>query len=373
MHVPACHGLNPAIALKGPARGPRPFPIGDPGALMFYRARNAIYHLFHALLRPGDSVLVPDYHSGNEVMAIRAAGARLVYYSIDRRMQPDLDELNRLSGSPPRALFVIHYLGWPQPIGLLRRLCAQHGMLLVEDCALSLFSAIGEGPLGSFGDYSVFCLYKTLPVPNGGLLVQRSSPLEELGKLRLRPAGARADAGRAIELSLGWLQSWCGPAGTALLGCKRAAGRALDALGSRPIPIGEIGFDDTRLDLAVSGLTRYLSPRIDPDLIVRRRRRNFLLLAERLRGHLALFRDDLPEGVCPLFFPILVRDKEEAATALARRGIETVQFWNTGDPSPGRAADRTRGSCASTCWSFPSTRGSARATSTTWRIGSCAC
>jgi hypothetical protein len=47
----------------------------------FYRARNGIYHLFAALedakARTNERlvVLVPDYNSGNEVLAIEAAGA----------------------------------------------------------------------------------------------------------------------------------------------------------------------------------------------------------------------------------------------------------------------------------------------------------
>jgi hypothetical protein len=41
-----------------------------------------------------------------------------------------------------------------------------------------------------------------------------------------------------------------------------------------------------------------------------------------------MLREDLDEGVCPLFFPILVRDKHATAQALWRRGIGAVEFWN---------------------------------------------
>ena len=49
-----------------------------PHRLPFYRARNAIYHLFRALLEtnPGLTVLVPDYNSGNEILAIAPPGRR---------------------------------------------------------------------------------------------------------------------------------------------------------------------------------------------------------------------------------------------------------------------------------------------------------
>jgi hypothetical protein len=51
-----------------------------------------------------------------------------------------------------------------------------------------------------------------------------------------------------------------------------------------------------------------------------------------------MLRKDLKDGVCPLFFPILVRDKRSAARALGQRGIGAVEFWNEGDP-------RTNGAC----------------------------
>src|SRR5262245_42829462 len=50
-------------------------------------------------------------------------------------------------------------------------------MRLVEDCALSLYSRDPSGRwLGSTGDLSIFCLYKTLPVPHGGVALGPALP-----------------------------------------------------------------------------------------------------------------------------------------------------------------------------------------------------
>ncbi len=46
------------------------------------------------------------------------------------------------------------------------------------------------------------------------------------------------------------------------------------------------------------------------------------------RDSVVMLRADLNPGVCPLFFPILVRNKHAAAEALRRKGIEAVEFWN---------------------------------------------
>src|SRR5262249_18032916 len=148
----------------------------------------AIYYLFRALLerRPGLTVLAPDYYSGNEIMAIRAAGATVHYCPVGRDMRWDPNEVERLCRAhDPDLLYVIHYVGWPQPMTELPEICRRHEMLLVEDCALSLLSRSGDRALGTFGQWSVFCLYKTLPIPNGALLVQNDQRLESLERLRL--------------------------------------------------------------------------------------------------------------------------------------------------------------------------------------------
>src|SRR5258706_13697702 len=85
----------------------------------------------------------------------------------------------------------------------LTDLCRRREMLLVEDCALSLLSETAYGgALGSFGQWSVFCLYKTLPLPNGALLVQNEQRLESLERLKLRRAGSASVLGRTAELGV---------------------------------------------------------------------------------------------------------------------------------------------------------------------------
>src|SRR6266542_3288162 len=182
MFVPTYQGLSAGDFFKpaGAVAGDGTFPFNAPRALRFYRARNAIYYLFRELCAttPGLTVLAPDYYSGNEILAIRAAGAAIRYYPIGRDMRLDLETVTRFCDvHNPDVLYVIHYLGWAQPMPALVNLCRQRGILLVEDCALALLSELDGRPLGSFGDWSVFCLYKTLPVPNGAVLVQNTSRL----------------------------------------------------------------------------------------------------------------------------------------------------------------------------------------------------
>ncbi len=330
--VPTYQGLSAVDLLRGvAATGESCFPFNVPDRLPFYRARNAIYHLFTALVAktPGLTVLAPDYNSGNEILAMRAAGAQIHYCPVDHRMTLDPAVVERLCEQHnPHLLYVIHYVGWPQPMPALMDLCRRRGMLLVEDCALSLLSETPQGPLGSFGDWSVFCLYKTLPLPNGALLVQNRTRIESLARLPLRDAGSASVAGRMAELLVQRIRGRANHVGAALQLVKRGMGAAAGALAVRRANVGDIGFNLDEVDLAMSGMSARLLDRLDYADIRASRVENYRLLDSLLDPAVARVFPTLPGGVCPLFFPILVADKAAAARTLQQRGVDALEFWN---------------------------------------------
>ncbi len=331
--VPGWPVLSPADLLRAKSKGCAPFPLDATNPSYFYLARSAIYHLFRALnLKPGECVLMPNYHSGNEVAAVRATGTPIVYYSIGRNLQPDLDQLSFLARGGARVLYVIHFIGWPQPMEEIVDLCRTRGLILVEDCALSLLSQSSGQPLGSFGDYSVYCLYKTLPIPNGGLLVQNNPDLPQIGPLHLYPCSRLSVTARSGDLLVGWIRNRSNRFGAPLAELKKFIGQKLNHAGVKRVPVGDIGFNSAHVNLAMSPICRSLLRRFDYESIIRIRRSNYQHMYERLIGNADPLCGELDDGVCPLFFPILVPDKSAAAKALSRLGIEATELWNDGDP-----------------------------------------
>src|SRR5688572_32519735 len=296
--VPTYQGLS-AVDFVRPAAPARDacFPFNVDGRLPFYRARNAIYHLFTTLVaqNPRLTVLAPDYNSGNEILAMRAAGAQIQYCPVDREMQMRPERVEELCARHnPDLLYVIHYVGWPQPMPALLDICRRRGMLLVEDCALSLLSETPGAaplrpgtPLGSFGDWSVFCLYKTLPLPNGALLVQNTIRLQALERLDLRHAGSASVMGRTAELLVQRIRGRANRVGAALQVVKRGMGRAAGAMEVRRANVGDIGFNLDEVDLAMSGMSARLLERFDFADIRRRRVENYRLLDAALDGSVA--------------------------------------------------------------------------------------
>lgn len=336
MYLPAWQGLG-WRELCGRAGGqPPPFPLSAETTTYFHTARSAIYYLFKELVTSGRRVvLAPDYHMGNEVRAMRAAGAEILWYPVTRRFEIDRDRLRRLCRRHrPTVLFVIHYAGWPHPMKDLRELCAEHDMALVEDCALALLSHEGARPLGTFGDYAIFCLYKTLPLPDGGVLVQNRRGFDGLAKLPLRRTGRMFVAGRIAELLLERWRSRHPAMGRRLMEAKQGIGRLLNTLRVERVPVGDTGFDAAHVDIGMAARSHAVAARCDGVTIKTRRRENFLALRRALSEEAAV-RADLPDGVCPLFFPLLVSNKGQAARALRERGIMATELWNEGDESVG--------------------------------------
>ena len=330
--VPTYQGLSAAHFVRPAVVSAAPYPFNAPHRLSYYRARNAIYHLFRALLetKPSLTVLAPDYYSGNEIMAIQAAGARIHFCPVGPNMLWDPAEVERLCRThSPDLLYVIHYAGWPQPIDALAELCRRREMLLFEDCALSLLSDLPDGrPQGSVGHWSVFCLYKTLPLPNGALLVQNDRPVESLARLPLRRPGPASVAGRMAELFVQRIRGRVNGVGAALQAVKRGLGMAAGAFDVQRANVGDIGFNLDEVDLAMSSISSRLIERFDYEDIRRRRIRNYQQLLQELDPNVTPIFPVLPAGVCPLFFPIIVPNKAEAAVALRRRGVDALEFWN---------------------------------------------
>jgi dTDP-4-amino-4,6-dideoxygalactose transaminase len=309
-----------------------PFPFGAPRTTYYYLARNAVFHGAQLLGLAGREVLVPAYHHGVEVGALAAAGAVPRFVRVDARMRLDLEDAEGKVGPRTRALYVIHYAGFAQPMDEILALARRKGLVVVEDCALSLLAAEGTRPLGSRGHLGVFCFYKTLPVPNGGALVVNDPSVVGAPQVP-EPAPVVSTLSHAVGGLLANLALRAGEPGEAVrAGVRRAYAAARGASGLAPVSTGTPSFDPALVDLGMSGLSSFVAGRLEAREIVAARRRNYFLLLGRLRDRVPPVFGELPAGACPLFYPLVVDDKAAVAARLAARRIETVDFWREGHP-----------------------------------------
>lgn len=324
------HMLFPRIA----ATVPLVFPFDQPALRYRYFARNAVWDAVRMLGLAGRKVLMPAYHHGVELETLLAAGVTPVFFRVDGQMRADFDDARGRSAGAA-ALYVIHYAGFPQDMQAARQLAASLGVPLIEDCALSLLSRDGEKPLGSFGDVSVFCLYKTLPVPNGGALLARGELARRLDLLPpVKSPPLASTASHLIGGLLSNLELRTGDIGRRARQAMRDAGRWLVRRAKvERVSTGTQHFNLQDVDLGMSAASHLLLRNQEFARIVESRRRNYFLLYAMLRDVAPPVTGELKPGVCPLFYPMPTDDKAGAIARLLARGVETVDFWRVRHPA----------------------------------------
>ncbi len=329
--IPALPTLWPSM-LFSRRQAPLPFPFDGCQAYFSYFARNSVWFATKMLELEGNEVLVPAYHHGVEIEALVDAGATPRFYRVGPRWNVDLEDVERKIGLRTRALYLTHYAGFPGPVEEMRDLADRHGLALIEDCALSLLSSDGERPLGTTGDVGIFCLYKTLPVPHGGALVMR--PGRNFSLPRFAPPPLASTVNLLASSLLQNLEMRSGAVGRWFRRVVRKLGRrAADATGMRRIATGTQHFNRDHLDLGMSPTAMRIARGQDCRAIVAARRRNYFHLLGRLRDLSPPLFSELPTGVCPLFYPLVVANKEEAMQRLGACGIQTVDFWRDFHPA----------------------------------------
>ena len=340
-------GLSFAQLRGAGVSGDPVFPLSGQRAILTFSGTAAVAQAVAALeLAPGDAVLCPAYACGHEIEPLLRAGIPLEFYRVDERMQVDVNDIRRRLRPPVRALLVTHYFGFPQPIAWLRKLCDEQGAYLIEDCAHAFLSWADERPLGSIGDVAVFSMRKTLPLPDGGAAVLNRADLEPRGALRV-PSRLSTWA-KSLDL---WRRSLLQPGSLADFARDRAtllaAAPALVAprvLRRLAIPSAvawydpddeRFDFDSRLLDWAMSDTARALLEQTDFAPVKERRRRNYAHLVE-LLGPVAAECCPLlplPDGVCPLFLPLLHDDRDRLCEAFLRQGISAPPWWETFHPA----------------------------------------
>ena len=302
------------------------------GAEVFYvhTARTAIQQACSLLqLEHGGEVLVPAYNCGSEVDALLAGGATVRLFRVTNTGEIDLEDVRQRITRATRALYVIHYFGFPQAITPISEFCKEKGLHLMEDCALSTLTEVNGRRIGQAGDLAVYNFPKVLPVPDGGAMVINNRALPRRTWLLKLPKLMLSDASRLLRQSL--LRALPNAAAR-ILDClirNRAAEELPSGPGRREMPRSYYSTPFLK-DRSISKVSAFLMSGMSFSEIRARRRRNFSLLLQLLSresGLTPLYRE-LPDGVCPLCLPILVGPARKLAARLASFSIPAVPWWS---------------------------------------------
>jgi len=276
--------------------------------------RGGIKHIIGTLkLTTKDEILLPSYLCPWILPPIREEGVNVKFFKIKKDLTVDIDDIKNKVSYNTKALLIIHYFGFPQPIEEILDLCESKNLFLIEDCAHAFLSKYNGKLLGSFGNSSIFSYRKTLPVPDGALLVYKNPslvPMQIDGKINLMRSLYSIMETSALVLNQ---YSYYSPIDFLVRGLSYSAKKIINIY---PKPTNP------------SYITRLLMHKFDLEEIINRKRNNFRYLLENLdiKGFQPLY-PDLPEGVCPLWFPVLTENRDIIRKKLKKSGISTPLFW----------------------------------------------
>jgi dTDP-4-amino-4,6-dideoxygalactose transaminase len=302
--------LPPRVYLRRPSTH-LPFPLGELGCLLFARARHGLWYGIQDLgLGPGDEILAPAYHCGSEIEVLVRANLRCRFYDATETLEPDEGELESLLGPRTRALFLIHYFGFPQNAVRWRAWCDKHGLMLIEDCAQAFLASFENRPLGSWGDIAIYSMYKTFPLPDGAALLAGSPHRTQ------HPASLGLS--RLLRRHTAWLMS---------------RSSHLDRLLARFEDPEEEDFTLGDPESRPFRVTDFLLRRVVDAEAAVSRRENYRVLLNALHAASPPVFASLPDGACPLIFPVETAEVDRLVGRLEEEGISARRFWPLSHPA----------------------------------------
>jgi len=166
-------------------------------------------------LKPGDEVIMPSFTFVSTANAVALRGAVPVFVDIDPaslNMAPDKTACAVTART--RAIFAVHYAGFPADMDRLAEIARAHNLLLVEDAAQALGSTYKGRLAGSLGDLAAFSFHETKNIISGeggaltlnrADLVERAEIIREKGTNRARFLRGQVDKYTWVDIGSSFL------------------------------------------------------------------------------------------------------------------------------------------------------------------------
>jgi dTDP-4-amino-4,6-dideoxygalactose transaminase len=262
-------------------------------------------------------------------------GIEPIFYPITTDTQVDIAALEKRVKANTRALIAVHFFGFIQDFKPLRTFCDERGLLLIEDCAHAFFGNRHGQSVGQYGDYAIASIMKFLPIDEGGCLVSRSHSLADLNMRRGGWFFQFKSALNILEMAceyhrLPWLKpllrskEW--------LWQKVKPQQGIAQIASQDSAEGadsaEFLFDPDKLGVNMSIPAVAIMKAFSFSKACSKRRDNYTQLLKALGdisgGH-PLFAE-LPDGIYPQVFPMVMDDPDSVFPILKKAGVPIIRF-----------------------------------------------
>jgi hypothetical protein len=271
-------------------------------------------------LTPEDTVLLPTFVAEGVISPFIKKKINVDFYRLKHNLIVDLEYLESefRNDSSIKVIVVIHYFGFAQPIKEIKELCKKYGVVLIEDCAQSLFSRHNDLYLGSAGDISLFSLAKTIPVPDGSLFIINNSDIN-IPKIE-------------FQMSLQYLLHIVFHMFTLVWAylCGQHNGRFLSRLFNKALYSYQIYYlflKKQAQPAPISVISRCLLSKLDYQEIINSRKRNADFFYKHVnRAKYQLLFPEYPAEAVLMGIPVILKNRDQIKTRLFEKGISCPVF-----------------------------------------------
>lgn len=134
-------------------------------------------------IQPGDEVLTPALSWISSAETISLCHAKPVFVDVDEDTYTiDAKKIEAKITSKTKAIIAVHLYGHAADVVALKKICDQHKLFLIEDCAQAHLTTINQQVVGTLGDAGAFSFYPTKNLGawgDAGCVVTNNSVLAE--------------------------------------------------------------------------------------------------------------------------------------------------------------------------------------------------
>ena len=307
----------------------------------FALGRNAMYAVCRILdLQKDDEILTPAWDCDGALEAFRPFKCKLIFYRSDPyTFEVDIEHLRSLISNNTKLIHIINHFGQTQDWDEILKLRKEIDVPILEDNAYSFLSGINNKKFGSFGDFAIFSLRKSLPLPDGGMLKINCGM-----KYKVPPKKQRwlypPELGRTKDILLSYVKREFGLENVSLSSAfkkGRKPSKYLPPLysnGRKDFPpwkrslIGkDFAFDYERPMSKLSQLIffKHFTPAKLED-IAKVKRRYYSFLADELKNvkGIQILHTELKDGVVPLCIAMLIdKNRDNILNSLQKKNIQS--------------------------------------------------
>jgi len=136
-------------------------------------------------IKEGHEVITPAVTWSTTVFPIANINAKPVFVDVDlKTFNIDPKKIEKAITKKTKAIMVVHLLGNPCNMKIIRKIAKKYNLFLIEDCCEALGAQFENKKVGGFGDLATFSFFAShhITTMEGGMLVTNNQKLFEIAK-----------------------------------------------------------------------------------------------------------------------------------------------------------------------------------------------